>query len=326
MKRKIIRGPGIKGKPKHIKNIYRRKVPPSLAEIEFSPSALKKLSSPHLDLFIVLSMAYNESNALLRLYTISTFQHNPDKFQDLYAESQRFTLLKLYAGKTFETWEVIRSRYFGTSAARSLGAKLDKQELAALEFLKRYFGRSRNLLYIIRNEFAFHYTRASLEHAKKYLSRKKGRTIYLDAKHYWNDLYLAGEFAFHAHYYQRLGLDPTALPMAMHAEVAEVAGQLSVLVRGLLGALLDEIADASGSKTVVSLITVRGRPKLDDANLPALVDLGDDLTGVLDERFLDVRDSFLPEPVVALKRSTSRKATKRRRPTQNARALRHSSR
>ena len=71
--------------------------------------------------------------------------------------SQSFIIARLLAGRLWEGWELIRKAYFSTRLSLAIESKLPDDTLEALGKLKKYFGK-KNIIDILRNEFAFHYS------------------------------------------------------------------------------------------------------------------------------------------------------------------------
>ncbi len=171
--------------------------------------------------------------------------------------------------------KVVRVRILSSPLGKTLTEELDLEGSNALSYLKKYFGKGRCMVSIIRNEFAFHYSKADLRYVVEMLSRSRYRSVFVDANHRWNNFYEAGEFAFMIHYAKLLGITDRKKKLKfMYEESGEVGGEMLALLHGLLKVFTDELLEGSGRNTQATLITITEKIKLDDAKFPVLVDLG----------------------------------------------------
>lgn len=265
------------GKPpslrKTVANMLRRKNPPQLLRIYFHPGAIKKLSPNELDLFIVFSLALNEMNAIIKMHFLLSLQNYPDETQALYAECHKMALMKVYAGKVYEAWEAVRSRYFGTALSKKLDKELPGHALDNLYFIKRYFAKRDNAIQKIRNEAAFHFPRKSLSYTAKYLKSRKRAAVYYDMHHDFNNLYVAGEFMSWMHYLNELEVYSADSYIGLENEIGEVAAQLQGFVVAVLGHIIDDLMVLSGSRTKADILTISEKVSTADARVPVIVDV-----------------------------------------------------
>lgn len=117
------------------------------------------LTVPELErtLFLALGHAANELNAITKmLYWAANAPANTDA-----EDHGRFTILllliRLLAGKLNESWELLRTKFFGATLSHTYEPKLDDRATSALKSLKAYFGKENDCTRI-RNRFAFHYS------------------------------------------------------------------------------------------------------------------------------------------------------------------------
>lgn len=71
--------------------------------------------------------------------------------------SQATTVAKLFAGKLLEAWKFLQYSYFGSRISAEYYEILKAEGREAIDNLKQYFSR-RNIVFTIRNNFAFHYS------------------------------------------------------------------------------------------------------------------------------------------------------------------------
>ena len=72
------------------------------------------------------------------------------------ANAQGMIYARLLTGKLLEGWAALEKSWFASKLAVDISKSLHPAAAASLEELKRYFG-SKNLVYAVRNSFAFHY-------------------------------------------------------------------------------------------------------------------------------------------------------------------------
>jgi hypothetical protein len=71
--------------------------------------------------------------------------------------SQSLFFVRIQAGKLFEGWKFLERNFFGPKLSKEYEKKLSDIARNSLTGLKQYFSKG-NLVYLIRNEFAFHYS------------------------------------------------------------------------------------------------------------------------------------------------------------------------
>lgn len=87
---------------------------------------------------------------------------------------QGITVGKSFAGKLLEAWNAIQRGYFGTKLSKEFSDNLPDNAQTALKDLGRYFSRDRNIIYLVRNEFANHYSPNLFEEHWKSAAREEG--------------------------------------------------------------------------------------------------------------------------------------------------------
>jgi hypothetical protein len=129
-------------------------------------------------------------NEIMVIQKLAWWNNNNRSGSDVLAAvnvSQGLILIRLLAGKVWEGWDLVGRAYFSTKVSHSIEAKLSIKTREALAELKAYFGK-RNIIYMIRNQFAFHYSLpflrdqlAKIEETDKlaiYLTRKNVNVFY----------------------------------------------------------------------------------------------------------------------------------------------------
>lgn len=132
-----------------------------LHRLVLSAAKLNGVPASERALLIVVAHAVNEINVLNKLLLLcSAFDVEP-KWRAHAHACQALVLARALTGKLNEAWEALQRGYFRSQLSRVYDSRLDEEATSGLSFLKTYFSRS-NVVGIIRNKFAFHY---SLDHA-----------------------------------------------------------------------------------------------------------------------------------------------------------------
>lgn len=127
-----------------------------LFKIEIPKPKLSLIPENERIFFIQLTNMLNDLNILQKLIYFSS-KGADDEIVRAGQNSQALFLIKMQAGKLFEGWRLIQDNFFGTKLSKNYEKDLSDLGRNSLTKLKRYFGRT-NLISLIRNEFAFHYS------------------------------------------------------------------------------------------------------------------------------------------------------------------------
>jgi len=158
------------------------------------------------NLFLTFALAANELSALAHLLDVAGRQEREGFVFEAFADSHYLTVLKLYAGKTYETWELIRRRYFTTKLSAKYDATLYPEARATLKALKKYFSTANNIVSLLRHEGGFHYSRADVGEA---FSAVKTCRTFLSGKYIQHRLYRFADLAMIAHLAGQISDDPS---------------------------------------------------------------------------------------------------------------------
>jgi len=123
-------------------------------------------------------------NEIMVIQELAWWNNNNRSGSDVRAAvnvSQGLILIRLLAGKVWEGWDLVGRAYFSTKVSQSIEAKLSIKTRAALAELKTYFGK-RNIIYMIRNQFAFHYSLPFLRDQLAKIEETDKLAIYLTKK------------------------------------------------------------------------------------------------------------------------------------------------
>ena len=192
----------------------------TVTEVSIPLAAFRTLSCNERNALLAFAHASNEVGALLRVVMIAQNQPSVAPIYDLYATTQALTFQKVLAGKLYECWNLIAARYFSTGLGRVYDAKLHSSGQRGLAQLKRYFGRSTNIIAMIRNDAAFHYSRQDVSGDLDELAEEDCR-VYLADK-VTSALYLVGEKALYRHLLRQIDPDPNQAVQIMSRDLSVV--------------------------------------------------------------------------------------------------------
>jgi len=110
---------------------------------------------------------------------------------DIVKQAQNFQSLfiaRLFGGKLREAWEALEKFYFRNKLSKRYDAELSPEGTRGLAQLKKYFS-GKNILYDLRNRFAFHYDAPAEEITTKIDETDEGSLVVYLAEDVGNSLY-----------------------------------------------------------------------------------------------------------------------------------------
>ncbi len=126
-------------------------------QIDLTKKQLATMPDAERRLLLLLGHATNEINVFQKLILMSGQGTRTLRFVDHVQAGQPLILMRTLIGKLHEAWELFRTRFLSDRQVAELYLpKLNAEALAALESLKRHFGKQSPLT-LIRNRFSFHY-------------------------------------------------------------------------------------------------------------------------------------------------------------------------
>lgn len=128
-----------------------------LFKVEIPKSKLDTIPENEVVFFVQCGNMLNDISMLQKL---SIFSMNNDKPTDTERTAQilqTMGLLRLQAGKLKEGWVLLDKHFFNARVSQQYAPLFDEKEQKALKSLKTYFDRTNNIIFQIRDEFAFHY-------------------------------------------------------------------------------------------------------------------------------------------------------------------------
>lgn len=126
-------------------------------------TALQQMAEGDRGFFLLAGHMQNELNSLHKVLAWCLKSEGPTSPVESLANGVQAQLYaRLLAGKLLEAWNALGTAFFGTKISQRIEASLHPVAQEALTKLKAYFGKS-NLIYRVRNSFAFHYAAEEFE-------------------------------------------------------------------------------------------------------------------------------------------------------------------
>lgn len=148
---------------------------------------LEAFPENELTFFVQACRMLNEINTLHKI-TIFSNKEVGTEIERKAQNSQSLFLLTILTGKLWEGWELLEKAYFGSKLSKTYQDLLPNDAKNTLDSLKKYFGKSDNLIKKVREKIAFHYDSVEiLEQIRKtpqneafeiYLSENQGNSFY----------------------------------------------------------------------------------------------------------------------------------------------------
>jgi hypothetical protein len=208
----------------------------TVTEVYTPLAAFRTLNRDERNLLLTAAHATNEMGAILRLVMIAQNQPSIGPICDLYRDTQAFTLQKVLAGKLYECWKLVAARYFATGLGQFYDEKLLDHGKESLARLKRYFGRSTNIIALIRNDAAFHYSRHDVSACLDELTDDDCRVYLGNSK--MHALYWVGEQPMRRHLLRQIDPDNNRALEIMSQDLSDVGRDMGTFLGCVVLALI----------------------------------------------------------------------------------------
>ena len=237
--------------------------------IRIPAANIRALTPEEQNLFVTFANAANELAALARIVTICGHQEHPGDVYEAFVDSQHLTMLKLYAGKVYEGWQLIRQRYFGSKLSQKYDAQLTPEAKRDLDTLKRYFASGKTVIALLRNEGAFHYSRADIKHV---LEDMDFAYIYLAGRFYCNELYDFGDQVMTRHLFGQITQRPRDAVSIVNDDIAAVGMMVHFFMKALLLMMIERAALQDAPKCIFMQFKMPKQRKQKTAAIPIFFD------------------------------------------------------
>ena len=190
---------------------------------------------------------------------------------EAYALSQQLTALKLFAGKIYVCWKLVRLRFFNSKLSKAYVRLIPTHAKDALRELKEYFARKNNIVGLIRNEAAFHYSRAYLYPALARMSGETNYTTYLAGRRYYNELFDFCELVMAGDLLNQSHRDNYRAIRTIQNDVVDIGSKMLFLLGGVA---FQSIVEAQRRSTEKGRVVIRSIPlerKSDNHSIPIFI-------------------------------------------------------
>lgn len=121
---------------------------------------LVNLQPAERNLFFLVGHVNNEISSLAKVFSwclVSSNLPGTAQIEANAANAQAMIYARLLAGKLLEAWGALKRSWFASKIGVEITKQLHPEAIKSLQELKRYFGTKKNLIFAVRNSFAFHY-------------------------------------------------------------------------------------------------------------------------------------------------------------------------
>lgn len=133
--------------------------PLRIRQLTLRKDHLSTLSNAERNFFFLAGHILNELNSLNKVFgwCLRSGAEGETETSRLAQRMQSMIYARILAGKLLEAWNVLGATWFSSKPSAAMNEGLCQDSWDALSALKAYFSHS-NLIYDVRNSFAFHYS------------------------------------------------------------------------------------------------------------------------------------------------------------------------
>jgi hypothetical protein len=246
-----------------------------ILRMDIGRDLLRKMTKEERCLFLALGHASNQVNALWKLVIILTNGDESDPVKQRLEGAQTQIFVRLTIGAMQEAWRLVEGRFLKRPLGREYLSLLDAPAAAALERLKKRFGKLDRMA-IIRNNYAFHHPEIEEIDAAFEKAAIADGSEDADWAVYFN-VALLNTFFFVSDFVLVHGManalseaDVNEALRQLLGEMAPVANDLSEFTFGFVLAILRRHV---GVEITMSLVTkVKDAPDIDNIRYPFFVE------------------------------------------------------
>ena len=219
---------------------------------------------------IAMGHLLNELNVLNKIFYRCSQYPTDDRIIGKEQATQALCMAKIVAGKLAVGWEMLRAFYFNTQLSREYGPLLSPQASAALRELGRYFGRSTNVISVIRNRYAFHYDSQQFSEALAAPSEEDGWEMFL-TEETGNSLYFFSEIVIGHGLLEHINANSHRAAMnTLIDDITSIGGLFITFLTGCLIVITERyLLNERGLP--VERVRIDDPPGLDDVRIPFFV-------------------------------------------------------
>lgn len=128
-----------------------------LLKVEIPMSKLSSVSENERVFFVQIGSILSDLSMLQKLTVFSTNKIPENQVVRAAQNLQTLSLLRIQAGKLHEGWNVLQENFFKEGFSQKYLGKLNPSEKQSYDKVTTYFDDRKNLISLIRDNFAFHY-------------------------------------------------------------------------------------------------------------------------------------------------------------------------
>jgi hypothetical protein len=246
-----------------------------ILRMDVGKDLLGKMAEEERCLFLALGHASNQVNALWKLVIVLTNGDESDPVKQRLEGAQTQIFVRLTIGAMQEAWRLVEGRFLKRPLGREYLPLLDAPAAAALDRLKKRFGKL-NRLAVIRNNYAFHHPETDEVDAVFEKAAAEQGTEDADWAIYFNKA-LLNTFFFVSDFILVHGManalaesDVNEAHRQLLGEMAPVAHDLSEFTFGFALAIFRRYVGEELTMTLVA--KVKDAPDIDELRFPFLVE------------------------------------------------------
>jgi hypothetical protein len=253
-----------------------------IRRITLSPAELGKLSAEERNLFFLVGHINNEVSSLYKTFSWCLAAAHVPGATDIEgnaANAQGMIYARLLAGKLLEAWGALAKSWFASKLGVDIAKTLHPAALTSLDELKRYFG-SKNLIFAVRNSFAFHYHAATLGAAWERASQEPFFELVIGVNR-GNSFNQAAELVANVAVFHTIAPDDAHAGMAtFFEELDHVAGHFQNYCEGVTRAVLERLSGMNLDQ-LGSLSEIEPTRKYSEVFIPVFIEPEESIDGLL---------------------------------------------
>ena len=243
-----------------------------LHRIDLSREHLDRMPDEERRLFILVAHASNEINVLAKLFRFAASSVAENGVASQAETMQAQVLAKVFVGKIYEFWQLLQNSFFGAKLSLIYESKLDPESASALQEFKRYFGKE-NLVNIVRNKFAFHYSGDQIDAGYAATIKGDPLQIYL-ASHDANTLFYFAETITGRSMLEAICPgDHEAAYQSLVTETTKLVGMIGLVAAGLMVVCVQLHIGSSLYDLEAKVLKVDGVPETYPIKIPYFIEI-----------------------------------------------------
>jgi hypothetical protein len=253
-----------------------------IRRINLPAPALTKLPAPERNLFFLVGHINNEISSLWKIFSWCLAEARLPEVAEVElnaANAQGMMYARILAGKLLEAWGALGKSWFASKLGVELSKALHPTAADSLEKLKSYFG-SKNLIFAVRNSFAFHYDAGALgEHWERAAAEPVFELII--GMNRGNSFHQAAELVANVAVFHTIAPgDAQAGMAAFFQELDYVSEQFRNFCEGVTRAILERLSETN-LDYLGGLSDISPARSNSEVTIPVFCRLEEDVGGVL---------------------------------------------